>query len=50
MKRKDLKYFIQALELTEIVVSLFVFSPPLGIAVGAAIVYYLYLISDNQGE
>jgi hypothetical protein len=48
MKRKDLDGFILALELTEIIVSLFAFSPPLGILAGAAIVCYLYLMSKEN--
>ncbi|MBD2087117.1 hypothetical protein [Coleofasciculus sp. FACHB-542] len=45
---KDFNCFIKALEITQIVVALFAYSQPLGIAAGAAILGYLYLIPNND--
>lgn len=48
VNQKDFDYFIQALEITEILVSLFAISQPLGIAVGVVILTYLYLMSKDD--
>ncbi|MCL1468043.1 hypothetical protein [Argonema galeatum] len=45
---KDVDCFLKAVEITGIVVGLFTYSQPLGIAVGAAILLYLYLMSNND--
>ncbi|MEW5858200.1 MAG: hypothetical protein AB1861_12590 [Cyanobacteriota bacterium] len=48
MNKKDFNCFIKALEITQIVVALFAYSQPLGIAAGAAIFGYLYLMPNNE--
>jgi hypothetical protein len=45
---KDVDCFLKAVEMTGIVVGLFAYSQPLGIAVGGAILFYLYLMSNND--
>jgi hypothetical protein len=47
---KDFDCLIKALEITQIVVALFAYSQPLGIAAGAGILGYLYLMPYNNEE
>lgn len=48
MNKKDFDCFLKAVEITGVVVGLFAYSQPLGIAAGAAIVLCLYLMSKND--
>ncbi|MBD2005807.1 MULTISPECIES: hypothetical protein [Cyanophyceae] len=48
MNKKNFDCLLKALEITEIVLALFAFSQPLGIAAGTAILGYLYLMPYNN--
>lgn len=49
LNKQNFDYFLKALEITEIIVSMFAISPTLGILAGGAIVAYLFvLINNNQ--
>ncbi|HEY9851623.1 MAG TPA: hypothetical protein V6D28_19285 [Leptolyngbyaceae cyanobacterium] len=48
LNKQNFDYFLQALEITEITVSLFTISPILGILAGGAIVAYLLLVIKNN--
>ncbi len=48
LNKQDFECFLKALEITEIIVSLFTISPALGIVAGGAIVAYLLLLMKNN--
>lgn len=49
LNKQNFESFLRALEITEIILSLFTISPTLGILAGAGIlVYLLLLIKNNQ--
>lgn len=50
MNKKDFDCFLKALEITEVLVSLFVISPILGTLAGAAIFGYLLMMINNKNR
>ncbi|MBE9229017.1 hypothetical protein IQ264_26775 [Phormidium sp. LEGE 05292] len=48
LNKQDFECFLKALEITEIIVSLFAISQILGILAGVAIVAYLLLLMKNS--
>ncbi|MCL1469758.1 hypothetical protein [Argonema antarcticum] len=48
LNKQNFEYFLKALEITEIIVSLFIIAPNLGILAGGAILAYLLLLIKNN--